>query len=197
MAAVAEVVAERGYAATTIAEISRRARVAPNSFYAHFPNKLGCYLAAYDTLIQVLWTRMFSDLEPGAAGQESMLAILSGYLTTLEENPTIARAAIVELDAAGSVAREHRRRAFGQTAALIKVQHEEMRRRDPSLGPLPDRVYVSILHGARESVRDAIESGTPTRLMDLAPDILYWITATVRGASAAAELSESSRARSS
>jgi AcrR family transcriptional regulator len=191
MAALAELAAERGYAETTVAEVSRRAGVAPNTFYAHFRDKLDCYLAAYDTLIEVLWTRMFGDLDAGSDWHDVMLATLTAYLDTLEQNPGIARAALIEIDGAGPAARAHRRRAFEQSAALLKNLHQQMRRQDPSLGPLPDRVYMSILHGARELVRDAIESGRPRRLTELAPDILYWITATVRGAgAAAAELGE-------
>jgi AcrR family transcriptional regulator len=39
-------VAEAGYAAVTVADIVRRARVSRAAFYAHFADKEDCFLAA-------------------------------------------------------------------------------------------------------------------------------------------------------
>src|SRR5690242_1893989 len=48
--AVAESVAEQGYATTTVADIIARARLSRRTFYEHFADKEECFLAAYDTV---------------------------------------------------------------------------------------------------------------------------------------------------
>ena len=57
--------------------------------------------------------------------------------------------------------------------------------REPALGPIPDRVYLGIVHGTRQLVCDALEAKSRPRLRALAPDIHFMIEATVRGAAAA------------
>jgi AcrR family transcriptional regulator len=190
MAAIADVVAEKGYAATTIAEIARRAGVSPRTFYDHFTDKLQCLLAAYETFMEVLFARMYASLAPDSDWREFILSTVGAYLETLEENPSAARAFILEMDAAGPRARKRRRDAFATSARLMQARHEFMRSTDPSLAPIPELVYTGIVHAVRELVADALEVETTPRLTELAPDIFFWIDATVRGAGAALEASE-------
>ena len=56
-----------------------------------------------------------------------------------------------------------------------------------SLDPLPDRIFLALVHGVRELARDALEATRRPPLTEMVPDILLWITATIRGAGAAAE----------
>jgi AcrR family transcriptional regulator len=182
MAAIPDVVAERGYAAATIAEISRRAGVSPKTFYEHFEDKLDCYLAAYDEFARVLLARIGGELDADAPWDEFVTAALTAYLGTLEREPVVARAFLVEIDAAGAVARARRRAAYIQFAALIRTRHELTRRLDPTLGPLPERAYLGLVHGVRALVCDALEADPRARLLDLAADIRTWLTATISGA---------------
>ena len=46
--AMAQVVAERGYPATTVADVVERAGVSRRTFYEQFADKEACFLAAYD-----------------------------------------------------------------------------------------------------------------------------------------------------
>ena len=48
LAAIAEAVAEKGYAATTVADVVGRAGVSRKTFYEHFADKEECFLAAWD-----------------------------------------------------------------------------------------------------------------------------------------------------
>ena len=184
LAAVAEVVAERGYAAATIAEISRRAGVSPKTFYEHFQDKLDCYLAAYDEFAAVLLARIGAALDADAPWDDFVDAAMTAYLGTLEREPEVARAFLVEIDAAGPIARTRRRTAYAQFAALLQARHEETRRLDPTLGPLPERAYLGLVHGVRALVCDALEEGRRPRLVEMADEIRTWLTATITGARA-------------
>ena len=46
-AGLADAIAEKGYAAATIADVVRHARVSKRTFYEHFADKEACFLALY------------------------------------------------------------------------------------------------------------------------------------------------------
>ena len=186
MESIAATVAEKGYGAATITEISRRAKVSPKAFYEHFSDKLDCYLAAYATFTTVLLGRLADALEPVGDWHEFVRTALDAYLISLEEDPSAARAFLVEIEAAGRDARSRRRASYSAFAAPIRARHELMREQHPELGPLPDRVYLGIVHGVRELAADTLEDDQRPRLRTLAPDMIYWIDAIVAGAAHAA-----------
>src|SRR5713101_5948126 len=185
MAAAAELLGEKGYASTTITEVARRANVSPNQFYEHFRDKEECVLAAYDVFIETLMARMAAQLAPTDDWGKFLLAAIHGYFASIEAEPIVARAFLIGMDAVGPTARSRRRAALSAIASQLKQQHAEIRRQDPGLGPLPDAVYLGLVHAARDLVCDALESAPPTPLHDLESDVLYWITATIEGAASA------------
>ena len=117
------------------------------------------------------------------------MARSAGYLGALEADPVAARAFVVELEGCGPNARRLRREAVHGFAAIIGQRHALMRERDSALGPLPGRVYLGIALGVRELVRESLEDQPDLPPTDLAPDIVYWLTAAIQGAAAAAERS--------
>jgi AcrR family transcriptional regulator len=185
MSAMAEVVADKGYASATVAEVSRRAGVSPNVFYEHFADKEDCYLAAYRVFADALLSRIAAEISADADWHEFISSTLDAYLGTLEAEPRLARGFLLEMDGAGRRARSLRRDAYAAIAAAVKERHALIRRSDPALGALPDSAYMGMVHGVRELVCDALEAEGRLRLTKLAPDILRWITAMVEGAAAA------------
>lgn len=185
LAATTAIVAEHGYSAATIAEISSRAGVSPKTFYEHFADKLDCFLAGYEVLVTTLVARMGASVTSDSSWPQFIASSLDAYLATLEDEPTAARAFVVEIEAAGPRARARRRAAYQQFADLLKGRHQAMRARDCALAALPDRVYLAIAHGVRELVRDALEAHAAPPLRAMAPDVLFWITAAVHGAALA------------
>ena len=186
LAAVTDLVAERGYANLTITEAARRARVAPNRFYEHFRDREECFLAAYAAFSQALLARVAAVSLAATGWQEFIVSTLDAYLSTLDAEPACARAFLIEINGAGSEARRRRRDMYAAFAALLRARHEEMRRLDPRLGPLPESVYMGLVHAVRELACDRLERGPEGPLTALAPDIVRWIAATVLGAGPAA-----------
>lgn len=180
--AVAGVVAAKGFAGATVAEIARRAAVSPNVFYEHFAGKEACYLAAYDVFAQTLLERIAGEVAPTTGWQDFITAALGAYLGTLEAEPSAARGFVLEMDGAGPQARERRHAAYAAIAAVLQQRHHELCARDSSLSPLPALAYVGIVHGVRELVCDALEGRSDGGVTAIAPDILSWMTATFQGA---------------
>ena len=111
LVAMSEAVAERGYAKTSVAEVLKRARVSRETFYEHFENKEHCFNAAYDGAAALLAAEIGSGL--AASSEERDVAqrlndLVSRYLTTLQEEPALARTFLVEVYAAGPAALERR-----------------------------------------------------------------------------------------
>lgn len=103
---MAEAVAERGYAKTSVADVLRRARVSRESFYEHYANKEACFLAAYDAAAAtVLGAVADSTSTVGTSGSADPIEeMLARYLDMLAEEPAIARTFLIEVYAAGPAA---------------------------------------------------------------------------------------------
>ncbi len=106
--AIAEVVAERGYGASTVADVIDHAGVSRKTFYEHFRDREQCFLAAYDAGVEVLMTTMRAADDPIAA-----------YLETLAAEPAFARTFLIEIAAAGPHALARRLAVHDSFAALI------------------------------------------------------------------------------
>lgn len=185
MTAFTELLAERGYAAVTIRELARRARVSPAAFYEHFADREACLLAAYDRFAAAVAAAVTPPVDEDAPWSAFIAASLDGYLAALAHDPIAARAFLVEMDAAGSTARRRRREAINAFAAVIAQRHAAIRARDPRLGPLPAAVYVTLALGVRELAQEAVENDPRPALKELAPQIVVLMTAVVEGAAAA------------
>src|SRR5688572_25002049 len=105
LAAMADAVAERGYANTSVAEVTRRAGVSRETFYEQFADKEACFLAAYDGALQLLREHVghaAGEASAGGASREDALrAALDAYLHTLATEPAVARTFLIEVYAAG------------------------------------------------------------------------------------------------
>lgn len=114
IAAMAEVCAEGGYAAATVAEVARRAGVSTASFYRQFKDRRECMLASFEEL----FGRLLGEVERACAGEaepearakagiHTAAALLAGDLPT-------ARLLTVEIAAVGTEG--------------VRLQHEAIER---------------------------------------------------------------------
>ncbi|XAY04154.1 hypothetical protein DSM112329_00984 [Paraconexibacter sp. AEG42_29] len=182
MAAAVAVISVRGFAAMTITEVVRTARVSPNGFYAQFASLEACLMEAYDTYVAALVASITTALDAADTPDERIAAAIGGYLAALDGDRQAARAFLIEFDAVGAAARIKRREGVATFAALLAQEHAAMREREPALGALPATAYVAVSNGIRVQACDALET-TSAPLSGLAPDIVRWVTALVRGAS--------------
>jgi len=102
IAAMAEVCAERGYAATSIADVTRRASVSTASFYRQFEDKQACLLVSFEEL----FGRLLEAVESACGGETGREAkVKVGIRVAAEllagDTPT-ARLLTVEILAGGA-----------------------------------------------------------------------------------------------
>lgn len=187
MGALVDLMAESGYANATIGDVASRASVSRSAFYKHFADKQACLFAAYDTFANALLTRMASRIEADAGWYDLVSAIATEYLEALQDDPISARAFLLEMDAAGDDARAKQHATFEQFAAFLKDRHDDFRATDAALGPLPASTFLGLVLATRALACERLRAGDAASLTALAPEILYWITATIEGAAAARE----------
>jgi AcrR family transcriptional regulator len=152
VSALAAASAEKGYAATTIADIVRHARVSKRTLYEHFADKEDCLLAGYqhvsDRMMNVLRE---TYIPPGRHWTERVRAIAAAYLGTLEQLPAVNRALLLEVQAAGAEAYRLRARTQEKFADVLCELVEEGRRHGRgNMRPLTPLLALAIVGGINE-----------------------------------------------
>jgi AcrR family transcriptional regulator len=156
----AQAVSARGYAAATIADVVRYARVSKRTFYEHFGDKDECFLAAYEDASAQILGAIALAVDPTAPWEKQIRGALSAYLQGLESRPALARTFLLEIQAAGPEALKARRKVHERFADQIRGFVDEARKRDPSLKPLPPLVAAALVGGINELVLLNVEAGS-------------------------------------
>lgn len=168
--ATAEAVAEKGYVATSVADILRRAKVSRTTFYELFDDKRDCFIAACGAAAELVVAAM-TESAPNVPAEsatplERLDALLEGYLRTIAAAPALARVFLVEVYAAGDEAIRQRRAMLERFADLVAETHRDQ---PGLLGTAPDQRFAAeMLVGAVSSmVTNAVGVGEGDRVMEL------------------------------
>jgi AcrR family transcriptional regulator len=188
--AVGRAVADKGYAAATIDDIVRGAGVSKKTFYEHFADKEGCFLAAYEAAAQELFLRVREAQGTSDEWLERSRAGIRAYLHWLAAEPALARVFLIEVAAAGPRAAEARERMRDRYAELMRELHEEARADIPALPRLPEEVFHAAVAAVDELVVRRIREATAQRLPELEPILFYMQVALLAGPQVAAASAE-------
>ncbi|HJR25532.1 MAG TPA: helix-turn-helix domain-containing protein [Acidimicrobiales bacterium] len=162
LAAATEAVAEKGYVATSVADVLRRAGVSRTTFYRMFTDKQDCFLAALQVNADTVAALMEAELEAARAESPDPLVrldrVLGTYLDLLHAAPALARVFLVDVYAAGPEAIEQRRRTLDR---FVDIVAETYRGSRGPLGTAPEqRMAAEVLVGAVSSmVTNAVGAG--------------------------------------
>lgn len=148
---------ERGYAATTIADIVAHARVSKRTFYEHFADKDALFLAAYAVVSEQIM-RVIAEATIGPRSwEERVHASVRAYLTHLEERRTLTRTFLLEVHAAGAPALKMRRNIHEQFADMLQALVEAARAEGANVASLSPQMAIAIVGGINELVLVALE----------------------------------------
>jgi AcrR family transcriptional regulator len=163
-------VAEAGYAAVTVADIVRRARVSRAAFYAHFADKEDCFLAATREGGQLMSDRVVAATRALPAGTPDETVLRTGFRAFLEflaNEPAFARVFYVEMPAAGARSVQRFDTACRRFAGMTARWHERARDRHPEWPAVPDDAYVALAGASAELVRSWVRGGETNALPKL------------------------------
>jgi AcrR family transcriptional regulator len=119
IAAMVEVVAERGVARVTVAHIVDRSGVSRRTFYELFRDRETCFLAAFDQAVEYAAARVAPAFEEGEDWVGGVRAGLRALLEFLEDEPHLGRLAVVDALGAGPMALARRRSVVGALIAVV------------------------------------------------------------------------------
>jgi AcrR family transcriptional regulator len=180
LGAVADAVADKGYAGTTVADVVAGAGVSRKTFYEHFRDKEECFLAAFDSGVDAL-LEAIAAAEPDEPTRMSLVrARVRAYLVTLAARPAFARTFLIEVFAAGPHALERRERVHARFEQFLRGLHSEARREFPDLPEVRDIVWVAAVGALNEVVTQHVREGRTEELPEL-EDTLVEIQAALLG----------------
>jgi AcrR family transcriptional regulator len=167
--AAIRVVAAKGYAATTVADLTKEAGISRTTFYELFADKEACFLAAYDNAVDALVRRIGAAYEAEERWPERARAGLVELLAALAEEPALARLALVDVGAAGPAAQRRYRAAVQRLIPLF----EEGRDFAPGGRELPANTSRMAIGGVAGLLSDELVAGRAKQLPSLLSDVLF------------------------
>ena len=173
---VTTAVAQKGYGPATITDIIREAGVSKKTFYEHFPDKLACFLAAYDHGSEALLGRVTDASREAFEGWlepvEQLRRATRAYLGFLVAEEPYARMFFLEMLAAGPEAITRYRRCRESFVASIRIWHEAARERHPDWPPASELAYEAATGSVHELSVGRIATGRAAQLLDLEDELL-------------------------
>jgi AcrR family transcriptional regulator len=161
LVAMAELLAEQGYASVTVTDVVARARVSKRTFYQHFSDREECLLATYRVVAEGP-LHMIAQAAQSVAGRglslrEEIAGLTGAYLAAMAEHPLLTRAMLTEPGSTGPAGRRARRevlrRFADQLVALAAGVGDHAGAR-----PLSPTLAQALVGGINELVLAAVES---------------------------------------
>ena len=126
LSAVAQAVAELGYAEMSVEAVIARAGVSRRTFYEHFRNKEDAFLAAYDAAVRLVVRHIRRAYFQETTAQARLRAGTGAFIQFLTGEPGFARMCIVEVLAAGPRAMARRNDTMRMFAEIIEDNIHEL-----------------------------------------------------------------------
>jgi AcrR family transcriptional regulator len=177
--AMADVVAEKGYAAATVGDVTARAGVSRKTFYEQFEDKQSCFLAGFDAGVAVLVSHL-REKTAGQRGWHDRLRIgLEAFFKLLSEEPAFTRCLAIDAFEAGPDARRRRAALVSGFAEVYRRTNAEARAQDPEVIELDLQVCRAIAGGVDEVLRGYVEAGRVEDLPSIVPVMLEFVASNV------------------
>jgi AcrR family transcriptional regulator len=195
--AMAQLVGERGYDATTVPQVVAAARVSSNTFYGFFSDKTDCFIALCEQLGEELLEQVVQPPPPADDPRGALAALnrgLRAYVRWWPERPALARAYFVELPMAGPRAVEERERQLARFESILRFVAERARELYPDAPPLRDVDVLAAGILMRELVASHVRAGRVEQLGEIEGDLRYLLVKLLVGDEAARQAAAASRA---
>jgi AcrR family transcriptional regulator len=156
-------IGERGYRATTVADIVRHAHTSKRTFYDQFASKEQCFLELLLAENERLGQSIRAAVDPEADWHLQIRQAVEAYVQNIESRPATTLSWIRELPSLGDAARPVQRRGLQLLTSLLVNLSASPGFRRADLPPLTAPLAVILLGGLRELTALAVEDGTPVR----------------------------------
>jgi AcrR family transcriptional regulator len=162
------VVGAKGYAHTSVADVIAEAGVSRTTFYKHFGDKRGCFLAAYAELVDGLCGEVVSKCDGKAPWLSRMTAGLTVIVDRFAADPVLARTAVVEVAAAGAAARQLHGDAIARFTEYLDGGRELAADKE-----LPENISRMSAGAVSGLIFEEVQARRTERLREKLPDLLF------------------------
>jgi AcrR family transcriptional regulator len=167
IAGLAAAVAEKGYAAVTLTDIVKGAKVSRRVFYANFESKEQCFLAAFEVVLAHLHELVGEAVEPVDGWPGKAIVASRATLGFLASEPDLARLCLVESRGAGPAVAARFNEAVGELKPLLAQGRGE---RPEGERPLPESTEDSTIGSLVSLAYRKVAAGEAEQLEDLLAD---------------------------
>lgn len=164
--ATVQVVAQRGYGKTTVADVVASAEVSRKTFYESYANKEACYRAAYEASVEFLRERM-SAAVAGEHWSERLRASLGALLDSLAVHPDLAVFFLISPAGVSASTAERHHRAVRELVGILLAELPE------SIGKDATEAHLQAFAGGLSRLATMkVDRGGAEDLPSLLPDLL-------------------------
>ena len=156
-------IGERGYRASTVADIVRHARTSKRTFYDQFSSKEQCFLELLRAETEGLARDIRAAVDPEADWHSQIRKAVEAYVGNIESRPAVTLSWIRELPSLGAVARPVQRHGLQLLTNLLIELSDSPGFRRANLPPLTAPLAVILVGGLRELTALAVEDARDVR----------------------------------
>jgi len=169
-AAMVATVAQKGYEATTVADLVELSGVSRSAFYRHFEDKQACFIAAVEALVEPTLKRLGAD-ESAPPGMERARQAFANLIETIVEQPAAAKMCVVEVYAAGEEGAALVDRMMERSTEVAAALLEQV----PEREGMPRELVRSIVGGIQKVIHKRLYRGQEKELLELVPQLWDWV----------------------
>jgi AcrR family transcriptional regulator len=184
IAGLAEAVAEKGYAAVTLTDIVKHAKVSRRVFYANFESKEQCFLAAFEVVLSHLHELVAEAAAEVDGWPQKAIGATRATLSFLSSEPDLARLCLVESRSAGPAVAARFNEAVGEMTPLLQKGRAER----PEAARLPDSTEDSTIGSLVSLAYRKVAAGEAEKLDELLSDCAELVLLPYLGPAEAARL---------
>lgn len=175
MEAIAELTAEKGYEATKIADIVRRAAVARKTLYDNFDGKEDLFLSAVNTTMTEMKVVVEEACErTEGSSEDGIVAGLEALLNFIAANPAATQMCMVEAIAATPSSARLYDAAMRDFVDLLSESA-------PTGADLPETIEESLVGGVAWVLQLQVRRGEAERAPELLPELSQFVLAPYLG----------------
>jgi AcrR family transcriptional regulator len=160
---LAAAIDERGYRASTVADIVRHARTSKRTFYDQFATKEQCFHELLHASVEKLGEHIRQAVDASADWQTQIRQAVEAYVGHIESTPALTLSWIRELPSLDAAARPSQRRNTQLLTSLLVDLSDTPAMRNADLPPLTQAKALILVGGLRELTAQAVEDGHSVR----------------------------------
>jgi len=182
---VCDAVYDKGYTATTLADVAARAATSIRTFYAHYESKEEAFVDAVDLAQVQSYAAVLAASRRAPDWPHAVRAGLAALCNYFAAEPPLAEAVIVEVHAAGEQALRRHEESIAAIARLLEPGYE--------LASDTPAIAAEAIGGAIDTLLyDAIRAGGGPKARAIAPTATYLALAPFVGAAEACAVANDS-----